>query len=337
MHDPDREARYGPDEERAMLALAASDDVEQRRGSAYCLGDVKAPSLATLDVLFALCASDDAETARSAVSSVAQIADRFEPSPVEALLEATRHEAPRVREAAIHGLGNARKMGDADRARAVERLIALLDDPDDRVLAAACENIGYFAHGDARARIVPKLLGLLQGRPRAIPDEAREPVIQSLGNAYLGAPSQAPHDVKEAIRKETSHPNPKVASIARWASTVFDRTDPPRAPSAGTSEEVLTVPEAQRRLDELDAWYKKTGRLFMTGAVALLVAIGAAFWKPPIAVVAGIVAVVSFVAWSKREKNAPPPTAHMQAQLALARAQLGHMKQMLDARAPKED
>jgi hypothetical protein len=48
MYDPDREARYDAKVERTLLELLGHKDFDQRRGAAYCLGDVKAPSPETL-------------------------------------------------------------------------------------------------------------------------------------------------------------------------------------------------------------------------------------------------------------------------------------------------
>src|SRR5262245_61417003 len=121
MHDPDREPQYDAKVEAGMLALAEQPDLEKQRGAAYCLGDVIAPGPATLQTLFRLCASADAQTATSALHSVAQIADRYQPAPVEALLQATRSESPRVREAAVHGIGNLRQLSDGDRERCATR------------------------------------------------------------------------------------------------------------------------------------------------------------------------------------------------------------------------
>ena len=204
MRNPDREPQYDADAEAGILALAEKPDLENQRGAAYCLGDVIAPGPATLQALLRLYASADEQTAMSALHSVAQITGRFRPAPVEELLQATRAQSPRVREAAVHGMGNSSGLSDGDRARCAARIIERLSDPDTQ--AAALENIGFFSR--YRERFTPVLLQLMRANCRS----AREAAIQSLGNAYLDDPP-APREVIESARAAISH-RPKMRAAA---------------------------------------------------------------------------------------------------------------------------
>jgi hypothetical protein len=213
MHDPDREPRYDASSEQALLQHLHGADLENRRNASYCLGDVTAPTLATLQALLAASADSDEELARAAMHSVAQIGPRLPAGAVEPLLEATWAPQPLVREAAVHGLGNLEIDDPAARRRCVARLQELLDDAETH--AVACENLGFFG---AETRLaIPRLVAMLDGE---LAPEARTAILQTIGNAYLNE-RDSPAEVRARVAREQESPHPGVKSMAVWCVQVL--------------------------------------------------------------------------------------------------------------------
>jgi hypothetical protein len=219
MHDPDREPRYDASSEQALLRHLHGADLENRRNASYCLGDVKEPTLATLQALLAASGDSDEEVAQAAMHSVAQLGPRLPAGAVEALLEATRAPQSLVREAAIHGLGNLEIADAAARRRCVERLQELLDDAASR--AVACENLGFFG---AETRLaIPRMVAMLDGE---LAPEARTAILQTIGNAYLNE-RDCPAEVRARVAREQESLHPGVKSMAVWCVQVLGPPDPP--------------------------------------------------------------------------------------------------------------
>jgi hypothetical protein len=170
------------------------------------------------------------------------------PPPLDALLNATASPHPRVRAAAIHGLGNLSDLSTDDDLRCVDRLVELTS--DEQVRAAACENIGY--RSASRRRAMPSLLALLAGE---VDDETRTAVIQTLGNCFLNE-RDAPPEVVAAVQRLVGHPTPGVSGMARWCLQVLTPAGSPRPEASSGPASPGSVPsreDLQVRLAELQA------------------------------------------------------------------------------------